>query len=153
MEKMIVGFTGTREGMTDEQFARVQIFIEDLQKDLPLSGLHGDCVGADNDFHDICREAGMEVSKRPCRAPMELRANTDAKPIASPMAPMKRNQLIVDDCEFLLACPPTEEELKRSGTWATIRMGRRSGKQVIIVYPDGTLVEDASGPIKERVDA
>lgn len=152
MDNATIGFTGTRSGMTDMQKEVVTRIIKGFLEELTLTGLHGDCVGADEDFHNICRKADFKVLQRPCTF-VNLRANTDAVAISEPTNPMARNQEIVNDCTFLLACPPTQEELQRSGTWATIRMGRRAKKQVIIVYPDGSVVEDAPGPLEDVVDA
>ena len=46
--------------------------------------------------------------------------------------------MIVADADVMLACPPNYEEIKRgSGTWATIKFARKSGKPLAIVYPDG----------------
>jgi len=154
MKKVIIGFTGTRNGMTDEQRESVVDLVQNLKHSLStmasIVGLHGDCVGADADFHDICRAEELDVHQRPCTF-KNMRARTDAMEIAKPMTAMVRNQLIVDDCVVLVACPPTVKELKRSGTWATIRMGRKANKQVVIIYPDGTLVEDCAGPLDEPV--
>jgi hypothetical protein len=152
MDNTIIGFTGTRKGMTDAQFAVVHDFIQDLKKSLPLEGQHGDCAGADAAFHTICRIEGLRVSQRPCWLE-NFRAHTDAVPLAEPTDPLERNQKIVDDCDVLIACPATEEEQMRSGTWATIRMARAANKQILIAYPDGTLVEDSPGPLEPRIDA
>ncbi len=147
-----IGFTGTRNGMTAQQKITVTSFLETLKQNesIPgIIGLHGDCVGADEDFHNICRILGFVVNQRPCTA-TSLRAHTDAVAIAEPIAPLERNQKIVDDCDALLACPPTFEELRRSGTWSTIRKGRiKAGIQVIIVYPDGQIAEDTYGVLGE----
>lgn len=156
MSNYVVGFTGTREGMSEAQRASAAEFMsnmvrESAEAEMGIEGLHGDCVGADADFHQICRDAGLHVSQRPCNL-TSMRAYTDAAEIASIMAPMKRNQMIVDDCDVLVACPPPEAEVKRSGTWATIRMGRRDNKQVVIIYPDGSIVEDCSGEHQDGVE-
>ena len=52
MEKQIkIGFTGNRYGLTPEQ--KIQIFsIFDKYDNLIVS--HGDCIGSDTDFHNLC---------------------------------------------------------------------------------------------------
>lgn len=49
--------------------------------------------------------------------------------------PLKRNYDIVDACDILLAAPRTLTEELRSGTWATIRYARKTGKKYLILAP------------------
>jgi hypothetical protein len=42
---------------------------------------------------------------------------------------------------MLAACPKGPEE-RRSGTWATVRYARKTGKPVVIFWPDGTVTEE-----------
>ena len=46
-----IGFTGTRRGMTQRQIERV---TELIAKHEPKVVRHGDCIGADAQFHEIC---------------------------------------------------------------------------------------------------
>ena len=57
---MIVGFTGSRVGMTGPQSA---IVLKLLAK--AAEAHHGDCVGADEQFHELCRIAGVPVVIHP----------------------------------------------------------------------------------------
>jgi len=136
---MIIGFTGRREGMDESQLKKIIQLIEDVIEDYPgeiVTGLHGDCVGADAEFHTICRELGLHVHQRPCTFE-SMRAYTDAEVIAEPKNPMSRNRDIVDDADIMLAAPPTQYEIKRgSGTWATIRYTRESYKELHVAYPE-----------------
>ena len=43
-----------------------------------------------------------------------------------PMPPLQRNRWVVRHARRLLACPKETHEVQRSGTWATIRLGRRA---------------------------
>ena len=57
---MIIGFTGSRKGMTGEQAAVVMRLLLSATE-----GHHGDCVGADEQFHEMCmaqRRAGRDLS-------------------------------------------------------------------------------------------
>ena len=45
---------------------------------------------------------------------------------------MKRNDALVRACDILLAFPKTAKEELRSGTWATVRRGRKAGRDVRI---------------------
>ncbi len=50
----ILGFTGTRSGMTPEQKSAVRLHTQNLKTvHRDLVGLHGDCVGSDYDFDKI----------------------------------------------------------------------------------------------------
>lgn len=53
---MIVGFTGTREGMSPEQKRVTREIISQLITTSVHTAVHGDCIGADTDFHHIIRE-------------------------------------------------------------------------------------------------
>jgi hypothetical protein len=150
----IFGFTGTRSGMTDAQKAAVIAILDEYDekyKDpdgtLPeFQGLHGDCIGADEDFDDICNGIGMETFCRPCTF-KNMRANTGAFESAEPKPPMQRNRDIVASADIMIACPPNFEPIKKgSGTWATIGFTRKAGKPLVIIYPDGSVA-------RERIEA
>lgn len=147
-----IGFTGTRKGMTYAQLQEVRGFLVTLKDDLRLKAVHGDCVGADEEFHKICRDIDIWVQQRPCTR-TEFRAYTDAPELEGPQEPLLRNRRIVRGCDVLLACPHTMTEQGHGGTWYTIREGRRKNKQVVIVYPDGTIVEDCPGSLDQVIDA
>jgi len=141
----VVGFTGTRNGMTSEQRRSVEDILRELQ---PAIGVHGDCIGADADFDLLCLECGIMRHIRPCtyesmRAHCERRG---AIVVAEPKPPMARNRDIVDDVTphgALIACPPNYHRIKSgSGTWATYGFGRRKGILVEVVFPDGMVRDD-----------
>ena len=44
--------------------------------------------------------------------------------------PLDRNQAMIDNCDVLIACPRTHREVDRSGTWATVRRGRRADRTI-----------------------
>lgn len=131
---MIIGFTGTREGMTDAQKLTVRRIMQG-QTDVSLCA-HGDCVGADADFDAICKEIGFETAALPCYLE-RLRAHC-TKAITQPRDPDIRNRDIVELADKMIACPKGfAEENRHSGTWNTIRMARRSMKKLAIIFPDG----------------
>ena len=132
---MIIGFTGTRNDLTEVQLRNIIAGLMELGEG--WEGLHGDCVGADDVFDKCCKELGIVTKCRPCTFTNMRAYATEA--IAEPVRPMERNRQIVADCDHLFACPPTEEEVKRSGTWATIRFGRKANKPVTIFYPSGKI--------------
>lgn len=142
----IIGFTGARDGMTDKQKAKVQNILAYMEWPR-WSGLHGDCLGADEDFHNICRAMKREVLQRPCILANQ-RAYTDAKEIAKPKNPLVRNKEIVDQASGMIACPSGDVEQLRSGTWSTIRYARLSDhRQLVVVFPDGrTEIQSLGSP-------
>jgi hypothetical protein len=144
---MIVGFTGTRTGLTARQ--RNQL-IASLRHHCPNLAVHGDCVGADEQFDSICKLLRIPVVVRPCTF-AHLRAFCESESIAPEKPPMQRNRDIVADSDLILACPPNKERIKKgSGTWATIRFAERAGVDLIIIFPDGSTDEKLS---KGRGDA
>lgn len=114
--------------------------------------VHGDCVGADAECDDLARVMRIPRHIRPCsfngNADHSMRAHCErhgAQVIAEATTPMARNRAIAKECDVLIACPPTKEELRKgSGTWATIRYGRKYGKRVVMVFPDGTAKDEVS---------
>lgn len=140
---MRVGFTGTRNGLSQEQADRLVALLDELR---PTEVHHGDAVGADADFDAICREL-LRVPKivlHPCNLPA-WRANC-AHPgdtVLEVKPPLVRNRDIVEAVAVMLACPRETVMQPRGGTWSTIRFARLVGKRLIIVYPDGS-VEDSS---------
>lgn len=142
---MIVGFTGSRFGMSGDQNKRVLGLLECLGSvGRHMSGLHGDCVGADEEFNELCTTLEWRTACRPCTFE-NLRANC-ADAISKPVRPMERNRALVADADVMIACPPNDEEIKSgSGTWATIRFTRRAEKPLAIVYPNGTVTIDRAG--------
>lgn len=131
---MIVSFTGTRQGMTDEQ-------IESLYKALSSHAVdefhHGDCVGADADAHDVAVDLGIPVAIRPSNLREQRAFCTNCTILAKPMPPLVRNHNLVDDCDLLIATP-SGSEVRRSGTWATIRYAKKR-VATSIIWPDGSV--------------
>lgn len=146
-----VGFTGTRSGMTAAQRETVDQFLLHLLDKRPpgkILAVHGDCEGADTNFHEACfafrelytRER-LIIRIRPCSH--SSRAwNKGADEVMPVKPPLDRNVDIAQDCSVLIATPPTFEEIRRSGTWHTIRQARKLGKPMCIVWPDGTFTRE-----------
>lgn len=131
-----IGFTGTRRGMTTEQRAALRSVL------IPYRGHfhHGDCVGADKEAHVIAHDMAFAIEVHPPTW-HGLRAWCRGA-INHPPAPYtQRNHAIVDACLLLIAAPWGLEE-KPSGTWATIRYARRTGKPVVVVWPDGAVTTE-----------
>ena len=131
----IVGFTGTRAGMTAEQIAKVsKIFREAM----PFTFVHGDCIGADTDAHHLALKAGAEVIMRPCTLTKQRSFSEGAEKVYPPKPPLDRNREIVADSTLMIATPKGFSEESSGGTWYTIRYARSMKKPLIIVWPDGS---------------
>jgi len=132
---MKVGFTGTRKGMTSEQ---KDTFAKVLKEVSAHVFTHGDCIGADAQAHEIAiKNRWLYIEKRPCTLPDQRAWTIGGHKCYPPEAPALRNMRIVDDCEVLIATPGGFKEVRRSGTWMTIRYARKVGNLVIIIWPDG----------------
>lgn len=130
---MIVGFTGTQRGMTPRQ---LQDFTQ-LMRSLQLTEFHhGDCVGADQQAHDIVRSLFPHcwIVVHPPLNPVK-RAYCAGNAVLIPADYLVRNKHIVDACELLVATPEQARPILRSGTWATVRYASKVGRTVTILYP------------------
>lgn len=136
-----VGFTGTRDGMTPAQKATVASLLERVA---PRWCHHGDCVGADADFHHLAKAAGSAVMIHPPSDP-KLRAGLVGDDIAEEKPYLDRNRDIVNASSILIATPKEPTPQGKGGTWFTIGYARLQGKRVTIVWPDGTALIDGSG--------
>jgi hypothetical protein len=134
---MIVSFSGTQRGMTMEQCNVVPATLINLKA---TELVHGDCIGADAQAHNIALELGLVVKKRPCTLRYKRAFTAGGEVVAPPEAPLDRNHKIVDDGKVLLATPQSYQEERRSGTWATIRYARKLDRLVYLIGPDGGVV-------------
>lgn len=129
---MKIGFTGTRNGMTQKQCDAFQMLIMHIR---PKEFHHGDCVGSDAGAHLDVRKCSpfTQVHIHPPNSTAML-AGCRGHVRYEPRGYLERNQDIVNACNFLIATPEGRET-QRSGTWATIRYARKIGKPVIIIDP------------------
>ena len=143
---MILGFTGTRKGWTPQQaFA-----VRDCLASLPDEAVHGGAIGADESFDTLLRQNGFVGNKILIYA-MENRQRfwLDHVPVGLRLqgcsgSPLARNLLIIKVCNHLLATPATDHEVRRSGTWATVRYARKARKPITLVFPDGNVKEEVT---------
>lgn len=123
---MKIGFTGTREGMSQEQKEEFALLLLNLH---PTEFHHGDCEGADAEAHDIVRECfpDVEIHVHPPKSNYR-QAFKKGDVHYEPEEYLIRDKQIVDMTEFIFGAPKSDKELKRSGTWYTIRYARSIGR-------------------------
>lgn len=145
---MILGFTGSRfetlQGMDPLQLFAMWDLLREAQPD---EVHHGGCLGADAEFHDAivrglagcCRivvHPPLDQRQMARLSWLDLRTTT-----VYPRRFLDRNHDIVIASERLLACPRDKETL-RSGTWATVRYARKTGKPITIIGPTGEVTQE-----------
>ncbi|NIT77309.1 MAG: hypothetical protein GWN58_22920 [Anaerolineae bacterium] len=117
-----LGFTGTRNGLSENQRAWLAM---ELQCNPPDKAAHGDCVGADADFHSLVRLYAPKCEIHIWPSLFEkLRAHCHGDVMYEPGKAGERDKLIVKFATHFVGCPPTDFEVVRSGSWQTLRMAR-----------------------------
>jgi len=145
---MKVGFTGSRYGMTTQQLDALAAYLTALS---PTEVHHGDCIGADSQFHSMCREFPavllekwlnyITIHTHPPKDTSKQAAATLAD-VVHPRKPyLERNHDIVDASTVLIAAPKTPSEILHSGTWATVRYAKKKLVHTYVILPDGTVHE------------
>lgn len=138
---MILGFTGTRRGMTPAQRDALARCVAAL----PARAVHGGAVGADEEFNGFLIQAGMRpenIDVYPASVGRWLLWSDVGCTTYSVAPPLVRNRIIVRRCDYLVAAPATADEVVRSGTWATVRRARKVGRPIVILLPDGGVREE-----------
>lgn len=128
-EQIKIGFTGNRYGLTSDQKVQI-ISILDKYNNMIVS--HGDCVGSDTDFHNLCvNYKNIHPNKKitiyifPPNNP-KLRAFNQCDLLMNEKPYLQRNLNIIKNSSILIACPiDKNKEQMRSGTWSTIRKARK----------------------------
>ena len=119
---MVIGFTGTRKGMSEAQrlqFGDVMAWLIRAceARCEPVSFHHGAAAGADTEAAEI------------------IGASPDVMVVPHPAGrdPLERNRDIARLCSILIAAPDRDQEQQRSGTWATVRYARAEGRPVVLL--------------------
>ncbi len=155
MDTIHVGFTGTQDGMTDQQVYAVEAFLDQVSIQYKMEGYHGDCVGSDEMFDGLMRlcdgfvrmhilPANIAGKRAYCPSakllrhdgtPMGFRAEKDV--VYPEQDPLLRNENIVRKIEILIATPREKQMVTRSGTWTTVRYAMERRIPVLVFLPDG----------------
>ena len=141
----ILAFTGPRDGMQFAQFNTLRAQLTRLAPSLHTA-LHGGCVGADAQFHQLLREQNLlsitEVYWSDITAQRAILPDLSlVRRQHDPDDPLLRNEVMARRCDLLIATPAETKEKLRSGTWTTIRRARKFGKRILYIWPDGTAHE------------
>lgn len=138
---MRLGFTGTRLGLTELQHATLVELLDGLDLDEDDEVHHGDCVGADAEFHKLVfldTLATIYVHP-PIYATLRAYCVGGGRVIVLPVKDyLPRNADIVAASELVIACPGGEH--KSGGTWWTVREAKRKGVPVRVVDHTGKVV-------------
>ena len=135
-----IGITATRRGATDAQIATLTRMLRNLY---PVALHHGDCVGGDEDAHNVAVSLKIRTVAHPPDI-TKLRAWCLADRTKTPAPYLKRNEDIVHSTNALFAMPrqdkePDAKKARGSGTWYTVRFARKIGRPVTIIWPDGSV--------------
>jgi len=131
---MKIGMTGNRNGISEKAIESFENFLKNTKID---EAHHGDCIGADKMFHDLCYNKKIKIIIHPPDCD-KFRSFCKSEFILSPKSYLDRNKDIVNNTDILIAFPSSETEILRSGTWSTIRYARKNNKNILIIYPNGT---------------
>jgi len=133
---VIIGFTGTREGMSIRQRQIVRAMLSSAEE-----VHHGDCMGSDEEFHELAQSLAVRIVIHPPDDP-KLRAYCEGGTVLPTKPYLIRNRDIVDMVEFLIATPKEQTEPapgRGQGTWSAVRYARGKRKPCAVIKPDGAV--------------
>jgi len=136
---MMLMLTGTQKGMTNYQKRYVIKFVKYWNDaDIIENVRHGDCIGADAQFHNIVRRVNPDIHIiiHPCNIEKKRAFCRGAYHICNPQEPLQRNINMVNIAPIVLVTPAEREEVRRSGTWATYRYAHKIGAKVLLIPPE-----------------
>lgn len=119
--------------MSELQLKLLHDILAFAVKDNQVVFHHGDCVGADEQAHEIALTLGCKIHIHP---PLNRtkRAFCDAWTVMHEPKPyLVRNKDIVNASIGMIGAPKTDKEEMRSGTWSTMRYTTKSNKPIIIL--------------------
>lgn len=136
-----IGFSGSRNGMTDAQLQTLRLLIgahieTSRLPDDTLIAHHGDCVGSDVVFHDTMRELGSWIVGHPPDSDYK-RAFCDVDQEQNPKGYLERDKDIVLESDLMFFTPNNYVWRPRSGTWYTAKCAKKHNVTGFIIFPDG----------------
>lgn len=136
---MIIGFTGSRNGMTDAQLRNVMHIVVALNM---TEARHGDCRGSDSQFARFANDV-LPAHKVIVHPPIkDIDRAFEIRPgnvVREPKTYLYRNRDIVDESEIVIGCPPSNDWLNHGGTFFSLRYSIKRKKPTIICWPNGSM--------------
>jgi len=133
---MKVGITGTQIGCTGAQLKKLDFLIHKGITELH----HGDCVGVDEESHEIALKLSIDIIIHPPDKSYKRAFCEHAVETREPFPYLVRNENIVKETDLLIAVPKGYKEEVRSGTWYTVRRAREKGIPIKIIHPNGNVI-------------
>lgn len=133
---MHLGFTGSSEKVTLKQRATLEYLLHHLYFDEGFKVFHhGDCIVADEIAAWIAKRIGYAIYTHPPIFDYKRAFFPKSDVNFYPKQYLDRNKDIVNSSSLIIGVSDTDEEILRSGTWATLRYSRKMGKPRIILLP------------------
>jgi hypothetical protein len=150
-----VGITGTRKGATGRQI----ISLAEVLAHMGAKELHhGDCVGADEQSHNLARALRMSVIIHPPIKPdfrafcgwryiieMDSAVMEDKVLILPEDNYLSRNRSIVGSTEVTIAMPDGIELKRHGGTRYTADYAREMSRPLVLIWPNGHVTYERWG--------
>ena len=133
---MVIGFTGTRQGMSDAQKDQLDWVLAMLAPSpaRPTRDIRTKRLTATVAFHHGgAKGADAEAAALAARYIGPDRIVSHPPADHTPKAALLRDRDIVKVADVLIAAPRGDKEELRSGTWATVRYAREEGIPVIML--------------------
>jgi hypothetical protein len=128
---MKVGVTGSRYGMSEEQFEELTKFF----KTHNVTELHhGDCAGVDIETAMLAESLGIRTVCHPPESDF-LRAFHKSTEIKEQYGYLRRDKNIVDATEFMLVIPCNTSWQPKGGTWYTHDYAVKKKKPLQVIWP------------------
>jgi hypothetical protein len=141
-----IGFTGTREGMSDSQKKSFLRILEQLKEKYDVKEFHhGDCFGSDRESHFLINDSNdlfnnISIIIHPPTYE-KYRAFCHSDNILESKPYLERNKDIVRQSDCLIATP-FKMIGDKGGTWHTINFARKLGISIFIIDPQGSIHEE-----------
>lgn len=143
---MNIGFTGRRDGLSQEQHNALDKFLFKIKKENfnTITTIQGGCIGADEQFYHLSKVYDMYRITYPGHSAKDNTSlsfdYSDSNEIAISKTYFERNRNIVNDSYLMVACPYGDDFNKSGGTNYTINYSIKQGKKIYIILPDGKII-------------